>query len=115
MSGHTPGPWSVGTTLADDKLAIIHDGDSVMAILTTCPPNMHDARLIAAAPDLLEACQTFAEWLRREDEGLPAGIVRDTPEGEQQWRIWWDENLRICNLAQERARAAIARATGEPA
>ena len=70
-----------------------------------------DARLIAAAPALLEACETFAEWLRREDEGLPAGIERGAPDGERRWREWWNENLRICALAQEQARAAIRQAT----
>ena len=73
-----------------------------------------NARLIAAAPDLLEACQTFSEWLRREDEGwVKQGHSRDTPEGEADWRQWFYENLRICGLAQEQARAAIAKATGE--
>lgn len=75
-----------------------------------------NARLIAAAPELLEACQTFAEWLRREDAGSDGqawACKRGTPEGEAAWRDWWDENLRICNLAQEQARAAIAKATGE--
>ena len=60
---------------------------------------------------LLEACETFAEWLRREDEGLPAGIERGAPDGERRWREWWNENLRICALAQEQARAAIRQAT----
>lgn len=70
-----------------------------------------DARLIAAAPDLLEACQTFAEWLRREDAGFPAETRFNTPEGEAKWREWFDENIRICALAQKQARAAIAKAT----
>lgn len=86
---HTPGPWSVGTTLADDKLAIIHDGDSVMAILTTCPPKMRDARLIAAAPDLLEALEALdALWSESEAQGVDF------------------------SAAIAKARAAIAKATG---
>ena len=72
-----------------------------------------NARLIAAAPELLRACQTFETWLRREEAGLPGGVVRDTPEGEARWREWYDENLRLCAEAQTQARAAIAKATGD--
>ncbi len=61
---------------------------------------------------LLEACQTFAEWLRREDAGFDHKTHdRETPEGEAAWRVWFYENLRICDLAQEQARAAITKAT----
>lgn len=64
--------------------------------------------------ELLEACKTFHEWVRREEEGFAkAGRDRSTPEGEAAWREWYDENLRLCSLAQEQARAAIAKATGE--
>lgn len=70
-----------------------------------------NARLISAAPDLLEACKTFAEWLRREDDGfVKAGNTRDTPEGEAAWRAWFDGNLDLCSKAQSQARAAIAKA-----
>lgn len=115
MDKFTPGPWIIGTPPPNGELTIGNQAGMMVAVATTgfCCQTAANARLIAAAPDLLEACQTFAEWLRREDEGLPDGIVRGTPEGEQQWRTWWGENLRICNLAQERARAAIARARGE--
>lgn len=120
MSKHTPGPWNIEFRpehwerrweISESDGACICVGDDWETPFRS--EGDANARLISAAPDLLEACQTFAEWLRREDEGLPAGIVRDTPEGEQQWRIWWGENLRICNLAQERAHAAIAKAMGE--
>lgn len=118
MSKFTPGPWMVGETLRAESLAVIGDGDSVVCEF---PSRLGaavdaDARLIAAAPDLLEACQTFAEWLRRESAGStnePWAGKRDTPEGEAAWREWYDENLRICDLAQEQVRAAIAKATGE--
>ena len=79
---------------------------------TVTQPAEAYARLFAASPDLLRACQTFETWLRREEAGLPGGVVRDTPEGEARWREWYDENLRLCAEAQTQARAAIAKATG---
>ena len=73
--------------------------------------NRANAKLIAAAPELLEACKTLAEWFKREHEGFPnAGEVRTSPEGEAAWRKWWEENLRLCDLAKTQANAAIAKA-----
>jgi len=74
--------------------------------------NKHTPDWNAVGPELLEACQTFAEWLRREEAGFPAEARFDTPDGEAKWREWYYENLRICDLAQTQARAAIEKATG---
>lgn len=68
-------------------------------------------RLEAVNAQLLEACQTFAEWLRREEDGFDHKTHdRETPEGESAWRDWFYENLRICDLAQKQARTAIEQA-----
>ena len=116
---HTPGPWinhgriprpdtpysSVGakTLIARVWSQAFRDVEQEAA----------NASLIAAAPDLLEACKTFAEWLRREEAGfVKIGNTRDTPEGEAAWRKWFNENLRICDLAQKQALDAIAKSTG---
>ena len=118
----TLGPWYVTGKLTRYVEARI-DGGLIQEV-AACGPTKADggygpqqeanARLIAAAPDLLEACKTFAEWLGREERGFAsAGNKRDTPEGERAWRDWYNENLRLCALAQEQARAAIARATGD--
>lgn len=70
------------------------------------------ARLRAQRDELLAACQTFHEWLRREEEGfVKAGNSRDTPQGEAAWRAWYDENMRLCDLAQKQARDAIENTT----
>ena len=116
MSKFTAGPWAVD---GKGSQAIVRANDlRIVSIRHRLDGDEHEAnaRLIAAAPDLLEACQTFAEWLRRESAGStnePWAGKRDTPEGEAAWREWYDENLRICDLAQEQVRAAIAKATGE--
>lgn len=112
-SKHTPGPWiPVAVEGGWDGVAENENRNSVICALRLNNPA--NVRLIAAAPELLEACQTFAEWLRREaagSDGQPWAGKRDTPEGEAAWSAWWYENLRICDLAQEQVRAAIAKAT----
>ena len=117
---HPPGPWKVDkelTSRSGEWLIAMDAGDKGRGIAiaetrVATGAELANARLIAAAPELLEACQTFAEWLRREEAGFPAETRFNTPEGEAKWREWFDENLRVCALAQEQARAAIAKATG---
>ncbi len=125
-SKHTPGPWVVHS-LPNAPFNLGHhvttaDGLTVCSVTfqfvkavdgkVVEVERIANARLIAAAPELLEACQTFAEWLRREEGGFPAETRFNTPEGEAKWREWFDENLRVCALAQEQARAALAKAVG---
>ena len=88
---HTPGPWFIGRRTNDNEtpyhsITASEGGgwanDSYMSV-SGCIDE-HDARLIAAAPELLEACLAMIEWDDRE-------------------------------LAFQKARAAIAKATGEQA
>jgi len=114
MSKHTPGPWALSSG-ASHVIAACGGGicklDSIHGAYQDQAAN---ARLIAAAPDLLEACKVFEEWLRREDEGpqYPAGTDRDSPGGHEIWRAWYYGNLDLCDRAQVLARAAIAKAEG---
>ena len=118
MSKHTKGPWFTSQPHQTIYIEARIGGGLLQEVAAIGPTEggplqqSANARLIAAAPDLLEACQTFAEWLRREDAGfVKAGNSRETPEGEAEWRAWFLENMRICALAQDQARAAIAKAT----
>jgi hypothetical protein len=128
MSKHTPGPWELSEAVYKEGFGtyrrveqVQEFGDVVASVCIRHAVNHTldacgdaNSRLIAAAPDLLEACQTFAEWLRREDAGFDHKTHnRETPEGEAAWRKWFYENLRICDLAQTQASAAIAKATGQ--
>jgi hypothetical protein len=77
---HTPGPWSTDGT---KSFYVLHNGDFVANASTAA-----NARLIAAAPQMLEA--------------LRAALEPTTPETE-------GEQLR------DQIAEAIAAATGEPA
>jgi len=59
---HTPGPWEVlqETWHGDIEVHGIYAKDGTRIVETDCghyPPNLPDARLIAAAPELLEAAK----------------------------------------------------------
>lgn len=70
------------------------------------------ASMLRQGADLYEACKTFSEWLKREEDGFPDVARRQTEEGEQAWKEWYWENLRICDLSQKLARAALSAVDG---
>ena len=92
---HTPGPW---THEGQGDITGIEDGGDIDGLVDVCSvylrtaPGRHDAnaRLIAAAPDLLAALTDVIGW-------VPGGIAFHT---------------NAAFAAVERARAAIAKATG---
>lgn len=68
---HTPGPWIVhdfpygtGTVVVTNPPKSENDKfvGHVIASRTTCPDWEANARLIAAAPELLEACARFIQF-----------------------------------------------------
>lgn len=101
MSAHTPGPWVIddghsnktgkyGYFVRAHKGAIWDDGSADGGVCS-----MADARLIAAAPDLLEALQEVTD-------------VLDMALGIQMFGLRPDADWPAA-----KARAAIAKATGQ--
>ena len=89
---HTPGPWSAGPQCEISGWVDISIGGyprNPVASATPAGPGgaeerrdsetVANARLIAAAPELLEACQTFGEWLRRRGASLQAAAPSHAP------------------------------------
>ncbi len=73
MSGHTPGPWVVNGCGGDFKLvARMHAGVMVAAAAPLGDPLL-DARLIAAAPNLLAAAKAAAQFILN---GVELGYIR---------------------------------------
>jgi hypothetical protein len=66
---HTPGPWRVAFSDGTGENYITADNDKVVVSGAECgawrPTGVRfpaDGRLIAAAPDLLAACEAFAKY-----------------------------------------------------
>jgi len=93
MTEHTPGPWVVHPTSIHPAVRSIGTAEAGPRRICTVgstngnPTDWHNARLIAAAPDLLEALNTLPQSLASTDEDLDKWVAK--------------------------ARAAIAKATGE--
>jgi hypothetical protein len=82
MNGqHTAGPWTITRGSHDGALYVIAGSDpsraEVIAHRTTCPNWEANARLIAAAPDLLEALKALLRESVSES-GVPLRPSRDT-------------------------------------
>ena len=76
---HTPGPWHIGKDPAHiyagytKHVATVHGGDCL-------PPDVSDAnaRLIAAAPDLLQSAKAFVTYATRESQPYEMTIAEQT-------------------------------------
>ena len=94
---HTQGPWQYTPTNTEHVSHIVRAADG-FGVATATPQGgatAYNARLIAAAPDMLEACQIISDCASSA-KGMTAAQVRIA-----------------LDMAANTARAAIARATGE--
>lgn len=74
---HTPGPWKLHNPTVD-ALAVHTPAGSIAEWPTNyCPQDLADARLIAAAPDLLAFVRELAEGRNATTRDLPPSIRRD--------------------------------------
>jgi hypothetical protein len=116
---HTPGPWVIGRNSSQIESGNEHwtvglsqhermldgtllgpsgcRGDEYLSIDVYSKSAEADVRLIAAAPELLEAVQAFQEWLHAETTDFAT--------------VSFDKRMEMCAVAQMKADAAIAKAT----
>ncbi|KGQ19887.1 hypothetical protein LF41_2394 [Lysobacter dokdonensis DS-58] len=93
MKGHTPGPWVVYDCRFDDKSGVWYRLSNVQTLCAA------DARLIAAAPDLLAELKFANGQMALVAECIEAGR--------------YDEALLHVRSMSRTRLAAIAKATGE--
>ncbi len=100
MSTYTPGPWHTGDGI---QCLVIYDQHGwavadakVRHSRRTLDESHANARLLACAPELLEACLAMVEWDDREKDHA----------------VSFEERIALCELAFEKARSAITKALG---
>lgn len=100
---HTPGPWVVRggfSIYASDRKTPVADACLNNSVAANDEAN---ARLIAAAPELLDACLAMIAWDDAEKGARP--YEEDNGKG-------WRERLELCAASFEKARSAVAKAEG---
>lgn len=106
MSAHTPGPWMwdsdpiKGDPLNRVRYRIVARGKTVTQCYYSSSDEaaQHDARLIAAAPELLEALRRLTRSMPTDDDLVAAR--------------WESTEIDEACAAYDDARAAIAKAEG---
>lgn len=100
---HTPGPWKT-QSIENQRHVWGPDGDCIVSIHNGSLPDDErkaNARLIAAAPDLLEACEAVAEL---------AEILKSSNDPSQNRRA---ATAAAAVMFSQKVRNAIAKARGE--
>lgn len=64
-ASHTPGPWILKPYRKDFSIGISGESEYVVTVTGMSEKDKANARLIAAAPELLEACKDALESLKR--------------------------------------------------
>ena len=112
MSEHTPGPWAI----ADGKSNVewrnfairpavsVRKAQSPIATVPKTDVGEANARLIAAAPELLEVLQVALHLIDRGAEACLEDFTDDPVQGK--------EIHAFCQRVADTARAVIAKATG---
>ena len=67
-------------------------------------------RLREERDEMLAAVWALALWWDEEESGCvyPEGMHRDSPGGNEVWKVWWDRQLGLCEDTKTKYRAAIA-------
>lgn len=93
MSKHTPGPWTLSNRMCPDRgegFFWVSAERTLHLMVAPCPEgfvfgeNEANARIIAAAPELLEACKLALEQINANDyrtrDTIRAAIAKATGE-----------------------------------
>ena len=75
VSGHTPGPWHCVVSPVNGKTIFVQHGDEVVASFPVFSDVEANARLISAAPELLEALEFAAAYLRKQNDAHAASAL----------------------------------------
>jgi len=62
---HTPGPWTQNIGPTHPHYQIVCKGERIASVEDHTAQTGSNARLIAAAPDLLEACEKALPWIAK--------------------------------------------------
>ncbi len=80
INWHTPGPWTARRSIPGHLFEVLDsDSNLVMRIRGGMVPTLFDARLIAAAPEMLSALRAVAAWLS-EVYGTDSENMQDAAE-----------------------------------
>jgi hypothetical protein len=101
MSAHTPGPWAVQHFDGDVCFVVAENGPIIADQITEAP----NARLIAAAPELLKALEGTAQFIETELEVMERSFLPEPNSGEE-------IQLENARLLLEASQAAITKAKG---